>query len=100
MLPINWYLGLAIKDDNDPFVVALREGRIQPGEVETIVLGGGIYVVTPPEPELPEGLWEKDGKIMFECRTCGAWTEWPAEIEDYEHGVAENVCGGSQWCLP
>jgi hypothetical protein len=98
MIPINWYYGLAIKDDNDPFIVALREGRIEPGEVETIVLGGDTYVVT--EVPLPDGLWAKDGTLMFECRSCGQDSEWYGEPEDFEFGHFTNVCGGSPRCLP
>lgn len=52
------------------------------------------------ENDLPDGLYLKDGQIVFECRSCGNWTEWPAEIEDFELGADTNVCGGSPWCLP
>lgn len=98
MIPIKWYFGLAIKDDNDPFIVALREGRIEPGEVQTIVLGGDIYVVT--EVPLPDGLWEKDGKLFFECRSCESATVWEGEPDEFEFGHYANVCGGSPRCLP
>lgn len=98
MIPIKWFYGLAIKDDNDPFIVALREGRIEPGEVQTTVLGGDIYVVT--EVPLPDGLWAKDGVLMFECGSCGADSEWYGEPEDFEFGSYVNVCGGSPRCLP
>lgn len=50
--------------------------------------------------QLPEGLWWRDGQVQFECRTCGAWTEWPAEIEDFHEDNPANVCGGSPRCIP
>jgi hypothetical protein len=38
--------------------------------------------------------------LVFECRSCGNTTEWPAEPEDFEPNSYTNVCGGSPWCLP
>jgi len=49
---------------------------------------------------LPDGLRDNDGVIEFECISCGRWTEWPAEILDFEPGASENRCGGSPRCIP
>lgn len=49
---------------------------------------------------LPEGLFVKDGKIMYHCRVCEEATEWPVEIEDFCFNDDHNVCGGSPRCLP
>lgn len=52
-------------------------------------------------PLLPDGLYyDNDGGLYFHCNVCDAPTEWPVEPEDFEFGVAENVCGGSPWCCP
>lgn len=50
--------------------------------------------------DLPEGLIRKSGVLMFECRSCNKWTEWPANIEDFDINAPENVCGGSPRCCP
>ncbi len=50
--------------------------------------------------ELPDGLREYNGLIEFQCRSCGAWTEWPDEIADYDPDAHENMCGGSPRCCP
>lgn len=50
------------------------------------------------EPELPEGLYRRDGRLQFECRVCERWTEWPADPEDFDINAPENVCGGSPRC--
>jgi hypothetical protein len=52
------------------------------------------------EEELPDGLIEENGKIMFRCRACEKWTEWPAEISDFYIDCPSNVCGGLPRCLP
>lgn len=52
------------------------------------------------DPELPEGLIMLAGKVQFACRVCGEWTEWPANIEDFDIDTPENVCGGSPRCCP
>jgi len=54
----------------------------------------------PTSDELPDGLRERNGVIEFVCNRCGQWTEWPAEIADFEPGARENLCGRNQWCIP
>lgn len=49
---------------------------------------------------LPDGLSFIDGAIRFECNVCETWTEWPADISDFELGHNANVCGGSPRCCP
>ena len=49
---------------------------------------------------LPEGLSYMAGQVQFECRSCGNWAEWPADIADFELGHRHNVCGGSPRCCP
>ena len=49
---------------------------------------------------LPEGLSYRDGAISFQCNVCEAWTEWPAEPEDFDIGAHENMCGRSPRCIP
>lgn len=49
---------------------------------------------------LPDGLSFIDGGIKFQCRICESWTEWPAEIADFDINAHENVCGGSPRCCP
>lgn len=50
--------------------------------------------------ELPDGLREKDGLLVFECRVCGNETEWPCEPEDFDITDSANVCGRNPWCCP
>lgn len=64
---------------------------------ETAILRG-IEIAKPVE--LPEGLIEQDGKVLFRCRSCEHWCEWPAEIEDFDINDPHNVCGGSPRCCP
>ncbi len=61
---------------------------------------GRIVIYTPPPPELPEGLWERGGRLWFECRSCERATEWEGEPDQFEFGHYANVCGGSPRCLP
>lgn len=49
---------------------------------------------------LPDGLFEKGGRLMFQCRVCEADTEWPEEPGLFEIGDPGNVCGGSPRCCP
>ena len=50
--------------------------------------------------DLPEGLIEHEGKILFECLVCGEWTEWPADPEDFDPENPSNVCGRNERCCP
>jgi hypothetical protein len=54
----------------------------------------------PPDDDLPDGLWECDGRLYFECRGCERDTEWEGDPSDFELGHYANVCGGSPRCCP
>lgn len=49
------------------------------------------------EASLPDGLFEVDGRLVFECRACGA----DAEFDGHAHEFAPDsaYCGGSPRCL-
>jgi len=49
---------------------------------------------------LPEGLWERDGVLYFECKACGNESEWYGEPEEFELDNYTNMCGGSPRCCP
>lgn len=49
---------------------------------------------------LPDGLTYQDGQVQFQCRVCEKWTEWPADVEDFDPDAYQNVCGGSPRCCP
>jgi hypothetical protein len=49
---------------------------------------------------LPEGLIEQDGRALFECKSCGEWTEWYGDVSDFDVSASENRCGGSPRCIP
>lgn len=51
-------------------------------------------------PELPDGLYEINGAVGFNCNVCDNFTEWNAEVSDFKFGGHENVCGGSPRCCP
>lgn len=58
-------------------------------------------LVVPDDPRaLPDGLFERDGVVMFACRVCGRDSEWPTDIEDFVFDAPQNVCGGSPRCCP
>lgn len=51
--------------------------------------------------ELPAGLLlNAKGFPEFECVSCGEWTEWPADIEDFDIDNPNNQCGRSPRCCP
>jgi hypothetical protein len=52
-----------------------------------------------PESALPAGLIRSNGVLMYECRVCLTWTEWPADA-DFELDHPHNMCGRSPWCCP
>lgn len=52
------------------------------------------------EPELPDGLYRRDGQVQFECRVCGCLSEWPDDPENFDINNPHNVCGGSPRCCP
>lgn len=53
-----------------------------------------------PESELPDGLWLRNGVVMFECENCHEDKEYFGEPKDFELGHPHNVCGGSPYCCP
>lgn len=53
-----------------------------------------------PVDTLPDGLWRRDGRVMFECQSCGAATEWEHDVEDFDFTNPFNLCGGSPRCCP
>src|ERR1700741_3890343 len=78
-------------------------GRAWAGEaVSDWLIEAARRGITPvAEPELPEGLRRgESGRIEFQCGSCGQWSEWPAEIEDFELGHPSNLCGGPPRRLP
>jgi hypothetical protein len=59
-----------------------------------------IDLLSNKEPDLPDGMWVKDGKYLIECVVCHQTTEWYGDLEDYEPDNPHNVCGGSPRCCP
>jgi hypothetical protein len=62
------------------------------------VMRGRPVIYVPPPPELPEGLWERDGVLMCECRVCERAMPAECEPEDFDQDMA--YCGGSPRCCP
>jgi hypothetical protein len=66
--------------------------------------GGGRCVVCngsgldPGEIELPEGVWDQAGKLMYECLSCHRAVELGCDPDEFDPTVA--YCGGNPWCLP
>lgn len=50
--------------------------------------------------ELPDGLRDNEGKVEFECRSCESWSEWHADVADFDINDINNLCGGSPRCCP
>ncbi len=53
-----------------------------------------------PQDELPEGIIERDGKYLAECRGCEKLTEIPVGIDEIPQTGYEHYCGGNPWCCP
>lgn len=53
---------------------------------------------TRPCDEWPEGVFERDGKLMFVCRSCDQAVPLECDLTEYDPEVA--YCGGSPRCLP
>ena len=51
-------------------------------------------------PETPDGLVMIGGKLMFQCRSCDEWVEWPCDPEEFDIDSPINLCGGSPRCCP
>lgn len=49
-------------------------------------------------PDYPEGVWERDGVLMFECRSCHNFFPLECDLAEYDPEVA--YCGGNPRCLP
>lgn len=52
----------------------------------------------PPDDPLPEGVFERDGTLMFTCRACDQDVPLECDLDEYDPAVA--YCGGSPRCLP
>lgn len=50
------------------------------------------------KPELPDGLFEVGGKVMFTCRGCDQSVPLEVDVSEFDPEVA--YCGGSPRCLP
>lgn len=50
--------------------------------------------------DLPDGLTYRNGRIEFDCVSCGNASEWPVETELFELDDPMNLCGGSPRCCP
>ena len=59
---------------------------------------GRIIAWSPPPPELPDGLIERDGKIMFVCLGCDRHVELHCDVEEFDPDMAYGGC--SPRCLP
>lgn len=61
-------------------------------------LRGRPIAYVPPPPELPEGLFERGGRLFYDCLACGNATELDCDLDEFDPAVA--YCGGSPRCLP
>jgi hypothetical protein len=50
--------------------------------------------------DLPEGIWEQDGKYMAECCCCGKYDEIPVGLDEIPEDGYKHHCGGSDRCIP
>lgn len=50
------------------------------------------------EPELPDGVYMKNGKAWATCRSCERGYEIFCEL--HEHSQDMSYCGGSPRCIP
>lgn len=49
------------------------------------------------EDTLPEGVWERRGQLVFDCRACGQTVPLECDLDEFDPQVA--YCGGSPRCL-
>lgn len=59
---------------------------------------GRARCYVPPLPEFPEGVWERNGVLMYTCISCQRAAVLHCELDEYDPEFA--YCGGSPWCLP
>jgi len=50
------------------------------------------------EPDLPVGVWDRGGKLMATCLSCGRDYELPCDPNEFTADTS--YCGGSPRCLP
>ena len=50
------------------------------------------------ETEFPEGVYEKNGVLMYTCRSCEQSIVLEVDLDEYDYESA--YCGGSPRCLP
>lgn len=50
--------------------------------------------------ELPEGVWESDGKYIVRCCRCDQVGEIHCDISEIPQQDYEHYCGGSDRCIP
>lgn len=56
------------------------------------------YVPPAPAVELPEGVWDRAGRLFYTCLSCQQAVELHCEPDEFDPAVA--YCGGSPRCLP
>lgn len=49
-------------------------------------------------PPLPDGVWERQGELVYQCRSCGETVRLEFDPEEFDPETA--YCGGSPRCLP
>lgn len=59
-----------------------------------------VVFIDPVGPDLPEGLFMHQGRVSFECASCGKTTGWEGTLDEWEPDAMENLCGGSPRCCP
>ncbi len=69
------------------------EGNLHPDVLRVIE-----WQMRPLVPDLPEGVFERDGKPFFTCRGCDQAVPLECDLAEYDPEVA--YCGGSPRCLP
>jgi hypothetical protein len=49
---------------------------------------------------LPEGVWDRDGRYVCECCVCGRICELPVDVSEIGQEGCEHYCGSSPQCCP
>lgn len=88
-VPIGWW---PIYVEGQPAAFP-RDVRVPPAPMR-----GRQIVHVPPPPELPEGLFERDGKIVFVCLGCDRHVELHCDLDEFDPDMAYGGC--SPRCLP
>lgn len=71
---------------------------VPPPPMRGRIVAVAIELRIPPADELPDGVWERDGRLFYECLSCKNTIPLECDPDEFDPEVA--YCGSSPRCLP